>query len=177
MSVERQRKIELLIRKNEARREHLYYLSELSHILKQSVTDGELFDLETTDKLFSQYKKSSLEPKTALQKTWPLHPNSVWARVCSCLAQKLRNEPAVLFVGPYNLCGAVRTRAEHPLLNAIALLEFDKDTLSMQSLSSDGGLYLDLYEENSSERVEMKVWGTWRSLAESCLARTQLSED
>jgi hypothetical protein len=168
MSVERQRKIELLVRQNEARREHPYYLTELSHVLKHAITEDELFDLETTDKLFSQSMDASKHSRSILQKTWPLQPNSVWIRVCFCLAEHLGCEPVVLFVGPYNLCGAIKTRAEYPLVNAAAILEFDKDTVSIQSLNSDGGLYLDLYEENAAWWIELKVWGNWCSRAKKC---------
>jgi hypothetical protein len=171
MSVDRQRKIELLVRQNEAKRGHPYYLTELSHILKHSITKDDLFDLETTDKLFSQSNDACKDSQLALQKTWPQHPNLAWTRICFCLAEQLGPEPVVLFAGPYNLCGAVRTKAEYPLVNAPAVLEFDKDTLSMQSLNSNGGLYLDLYEEDFVWWIELKVWGDWHARAEKCLTQ------
>jgi hypothetical protein len=170
MSAERQRRIELQVRRNEARREHSYYLTELSHILKHAVAEEDLLDLETTDKLFSQFADASKDSQTTPRRAWPAQPSLPWMSVCSCLAGQLGAEPLVLFVGPYNLCGAARTRAEYPLLNASSLLEFDKDTLSMQSLNSDGGLYLDLYEENAQRYIELKIWGGWHSVAETCFA-------
>jgi hypothetical protein len=169
MSTERQRKIELLARKNEAKREHSSYLTEISHVLKREINEDELFDLETTDKLFSKSINASKESHWILQRSWPFHPRSTWTRVCFCLAEQLGPEPVVLFAGAYKLCGAVRSKAEYPLVNALSVLEFDKDSLSIQSLNSDGGLYLDMYEENSTWRIELKIWGEWYFRAKECL--------
>lgn len=171
MSLERQRKIELLVRKNEGKREHPYYLTELAHVLKQPINEGDLIDLETSDDLFSKFDKGALRDESdgALRRTWPSEPNSSWIRVCFSLAERLGDEPVALFVGPYKVCGAIRTRAEYPLLNALSVLAFDRDTLSLLSLSSDSGLYVDLFEEKSTWWVELKVWGEWRSQAQECL--------
>lgn len=172
MSSERKRKLELLTRKNEGRREHPYYLTELSHILKHPLDEGDLFDLETTDRLFSQYSDRSRQevPDSNLKKIWPHDPSSNWIRVCLCLAEQLGGEEVVLFAGPYTACGAIRTKAEYPLVNAASVLAFDRDTVMMQSSNSDSGLYLDLYEEDSSWWIELKVWGEWRMRAKNCLA-------
>jgi hypothetical protein len=173
MSAERQRKIELLIRKNEAKREHPYYLTELSHALKQTMGEQDLLGLEITDSLSSQFDKGARrdDPESTLKNTWPSEPRSRWIRVCFCLAKKIGSEEVALFAGPYSACGAVRTKAEHPLVNAISVLTFDRDTLRLQSLSSDSGLYLDLHEENTAWWIELKVWGDWCSSAKECLAR------
>jgi hypothetical protein len=167
MSFERQRRIDLLVRRNEAKVSHPYYLTELSHILKQHFTEEELLDLETTDNLFARSKNACGGPGSCVKKTWPLNPTSVWTWACSRLGKELGDEPVALFVGPFHVCGAVRTKAQYPLRSAELLLEFDKDTLTMQSLSSDGGLYLDRYEERSTPWVELKVWGSWNGLAAS----------
>jgi len=174
MSVERQRQLELLVRRNEAKTEHPYYLTELSHVLKQQMTEGDLIDLEMTDTLLSRYNKaaSSTDPTTTLKVVWPSEPNSSWVRVCFCIAEQLQSEPVALFAGPYNACGAVRVKAEYALVNAPSVLAFDRDTLRIQSLDSDGGLYLDSYEESSAQWIELKVWGDWCSRATKCLAET-----
>jgi hypothetical protein len=173
MSVERQRKIELLVRKNEAKREHPYYLTELSHVLKQPIAQEDLLDLETTDELFSRFNNNTCrtEPESTLKNTWPYEPNSRWLRICFCIAEQLEFEPVALFAGPYDACGAIQTKAYHPLVNAPSVLAFDRDTVRMQSLNSDGGLYLDLYEENSARWIEIKVWGDWCSRAKKCLTQ------
>lgn len=171
MATERQRKIELLVRKNDARREHPYYLTELSHILKQPITQEDLLDLAATDELFSLFDNTCRsDPESILKNTWPHDPGSRWIRVCFCLAERLGTEQVALFAGPYSVCGAVKTQAEYPLVNAASVLAFDRDTLRMQSLSSDSGLYLDLYEENSTEWIELKIWGGWCAQAKGCLA-------
>lgn len=169
MPTGRQKRIDLLLRQNEARREHPYYLTELSHILKHPVTEDDLFDLETTDKLFARSTDVCKDSQSILQKTWPRQPISGWMRVCFCLAEQLGSEPVALFAGPYKLWGAIRTAAENPLVNAAAVLEFDKDTLSIQSLNTDGGLYLDLYKDKLSWSIELKVWGEWCLRATNCL--------
>jgi|SRR6478735_3594132 len=173
MSVERQRKIELLLRKNQAKKEHPYYLTELSHVLKHSITEEDSVDLEMTDDLLAQFNEGGrADPKSILKTTWPFEPTSRWLRICFCMAKELESEPVALFAGPYEACGAVRTKAEYPLVNAPSVLAFDRDTVRMQSLNSDGGLYLDLYEENSSQWIELKVWGKWCSRAKKCLIAT-----
>lgn len=170
MSIERRRKIELLVRKNQARQEYPYYLTELSHILKQALTDEDLLDLETTDKLVSQYNSNACrDPQSNLRAIWSFQPNSRWIRVCFCLAEQLASKPVALFAGPYDSCGAVRTQAQYPLVNAPSLLAFDRDTVRIHSLTSDGGLYIDLYEENANQWIELKVWGDWCASAERCL--------
>ena len=171
MSIERKKRLELLVRKNEGKREHPYYLTELSHSLKNPIGEADLLDLDTTDRFFSQHAELSKQeaPNPVLKKVWPQHPNSNWIRVCFCLAEQLGVEEVVLFVGPYAACGAVRTKAEYPLVNAASVLEFDRDTVGMQSLSSQSGLYLDLYEENSAWWIELKVWGEWSLRVNKCL--------
>ena len=172
MATERQRKIELLVRKNEAKREHPYYLTELSHALKQPIGEEDLLDLETTDELISRFNNDTCPSglDSSVKTTWPYNPSSRWIRTCFCLAEKLGAEQVALFAGPYSACGAVRTKAEYPLVNALSVLAFDRDTVRMQSLNSNSGLYLDLYEENSARWIELKVWGNWYSRAKECLA-------
>jgi hypothetical protein len=171
MSTERKRKLELLARRNAGRREHPYYLRELSHVLNHPIDEVDVLDLDTTDRLFSQYTDCSRQEAqgSSLKKIWPYDPNSSWIRVCFCLAEQLGFEEVVLFAGPYNSCGAVRTKAEFPLVNAASVLAFDRDTVRLQSLRSDSGLYLDLYEEESSWWIELKVWGEWHLRANDCL--------
>jgi len=171
MSVERQRKIELLVRKNEAKRDHPDYASELSRVLKYPIDVQDLIDLEVTDDLFAQFDTNARRRDTTwvLKRTWPTVPNMPWIRICLCLAQELKSEPVALFAGPYKECGAVRIAAEHPLMYALSVLEFDGDTLRMHSLASDGGLYLDLYEEDGTALIELSIWGAWCPTAEKCL--------
>jgi hypothetical protein len=171
MSVERQRKIELLLRKNEAKREHQDYRSELSQVLKYPIDAHDLLDLKATDDLYSQFDANARrkDAMRSLKCTWPTIPNSAWIRVCLCLAQELKSEPVALFAGPYKECGAIRIAAEHPLTYAPSVLEFDGDTLRMHSLASDGGLYLDLYEEKGSTLIELSIWGAWCLSAPKCL--------
>jgi hypothetical protein len=172
MRTERQQKIELLVRRNQAQREHPYYLTELSHVLKQPLPEAALFDLETTDNLVSQYHSNG-NLKEAFKRTWPFDPNSRWIRICFCLAEKVGSEPVALFAGPFEVCGAVRTEAHYPLVNALSVLGFDGDTVRIHSVSSDGGLYLDLYEENAKRWIELKVWGKWYGSAKTCFDQVE----
>lgn len=167
MSVDRQRKIERLARKNLAKREHPYYLSEISHVLKHPITEVDLRDLEITDQLFSRFSDGS---GSSLKSRWPFDPVSQWIRICFCLAEQLGSEEVALFAGPYSRCGAVRTKAEYPLTNALAVIEFDRDTVRLQSLDSDAGLYVNWYEEGGTRWLEVRVWGDWCASAEKCLA-------
>lgn len=167
MRTERQQKIELLARKNLARREHPYYLSEISHVLKHPITEEDLLDLETTDQLFSRFSSGSRTP--SLKNRWPFEPASRWIRICFCLAEQLGVEEVALFAGPYSRCGAVRTKATYPLTNALAVIEFDRDTVRLQSLNSDAGLYVDWYEESGTRWIEIQVWGDWCSRARTCV--------
>lgn len=174
MSGERQRKIELLIRKNEAQKRYPYYLTELSHVLKHPVAETDLVELSLTDDLLAQYNKGAClsDPKSILKAIWPVEPKSRWLRVCFCIAEQLESEKVVLFAGPYSACGAIRTQGDRPLVNAAAVLAFDRDTVRLQSLNSDSGLYLDLYEENSAQMIELKVWGEWCKRVKKCLAES-----
>lgn len=173
MPTERQRKLGLLARKNLARTEHPYYLTELSHVLKYPVAQEDVLNLEKTDEFFSRFNYDAGLPESdsTLQITWPHDPSSTWIRICFCLAEQLRSEQVVLFAGPYDYCGAVQTKAEYPLVNAASVLAFDQDTVRMQSLDADGGLYLDLYEEDSTRWIELKVWGEWCARAKVCMGR------
>jgi hypothetical protein len=170
MPSENKKKLELLVRRNEGKREHPYYLTEISHVLKHPIGEVDLLDLDKTDQLFSEYTDHSRKatPDSSLKKIWPHHPSLNWIRVCFCLAEQLGSEEVILFAGPYTVCGAVRTKAEYPLVNAASVLAFDRDTVMMQSLNSDSGFYLDLYEENSAWWIELKIWGEWRLRANNC---------
>jgi hypothetical protein len=172
MRTERQRKIELLARKNLAKREHPNYLSELSSVLKHPITEENLLDLETTDQLFGRFNEGTAwnDPQSSLKCRWSFNPTSRWIRICFCLAKQLGSEEVALFAGPYSRCGAVRTKAECPLTNAPAVIEFDRDTVRLQSLTSNAGLYVDWYEESGDRWIELKVWGDWSAYAKTCVS-------
>lgn len=174
MMSNRQQKLGLLMRKNKAQRDHPLYLTELSHVLKQSITTQDLIDLRNTDALLSNYNKGAqrVDSMWSLKASWPFEPNSAWLRICFCIAEKLESEPVALFAGPYGVCGAVRIKADTALVNASSVIAYDRDTLRIHALNSDGGLYLDLYEEQSARTIELKIWGSWCGRTEKCLDKS-----
>jgi hypothetical protein len=165
-------KLGLLVRRNKGRTEHPYYATELAHVLKVEVRPSDILDLEETDCLFAAHRdqsvKSSKEIDFAFKKMWKYEPTTVWLGLCRCLEEKLRGETAVLFAGPYEYCGAVKVAAARALNAAIPLLEFDRNTVRLQSASSESGLFLDLFEQESEWLIELVVWGQWKQMAESC---------
>ncbi len=172
MTSDRQRKIGLLSRKNAGKLASADYLHGLSIALRRPVIEDDLLGLEATDTLIARFNADAAQigPNQALSKTWTYKPTRVWTSVCLCLANMLRLEDATLFVGQFDICGAVRTRAGCPLENADAVIKFDGDTLRIQAASLDGGLYIDLYrEEGSDQAVELKVWGKWALSAVECV--------
>ncbi len=162
-------KLQLLVRQNKGQTEHQYYATELSHLLKTAVGPSDVLGLEETDRLFSAHRAQSArsynEADFAFKKTWNYKPTDSWLESCRRLGQKLRGEPAVLFVGPFEFCGAVKVTADAALSRIASLLEFDRDTVSLQSALTDSGLLLDLYERDPESLVELVVWGQWRELA------------
>jgi len=166
-------KLELLVRRNKGRTEHPYYATELSHLLKTEVRPTDILDLEETDCLFTRHRDQSIrsgkEPDFAFRKVWKYEPKDSWLGSCHCLEEKLRGEPAVLFVGPYEFCGGVKVGVDRALSAAIPILEFDQNTVRLQSLSSESGLFLDMFEENSEWLIELVVWGQWKAMAENCV--------
>jgi hypothetical protein len=169
MQSQQQTKLQLLVRRNKGRTEHQYYATELSHLLKAAVGPCDILDLEETDRLSSKQRtelaKSYKEIAYAFKEAWEYKAMASWTESCRRLGQKLRGESAVLFVGPYEFCGAIRTKADAVLNEIFSLLEFDKDSVSLQSAASDSGLLVDLYEEHSERLVELVVWGRWKALA------------
>src|SRR5579859_7149417 len=153
MQRQQQTRLQLLARRNKGRTEHQYYATELSHLLKTAIGSSDVIDLEETDRLFSiqrdQSTRSYKETDFAFKKTWTYKPTEPWVESCRRFGEKLRGESVVLFVGPYEFCGAIRTRADTTLNEIPSLLEFDKDTVLLQSAASNSGLLFDLYEERS----------------------------
>lgn len=162
-------RLEILVRKNRGRTEHKYYTTELSHRLKLQISPADVLDLEETDRIaaiyYSQAKRAYEEQGFAYACIWGYEPIALWFEACRRLGEKLYGQPAVLFVGPYEYCGAVRVSA-HSVLNEVAsLLEFDRDSVALKSATADSGLLLDLYEEGAERLVELVAWGEWEKLA------------
>lgn len=165
-----QTNLQLLVRQNKGRTEHQYYTTELSHRLKAVIGPDDVLDLEETDRIFSTYReqsrRSSKEIGFAFRKVWAYKPAIPWVELCRRIGERLRGQVAILFVGPYEYCGAVRVNADIVLNEVASLLEFDCDTVSLQSASGDSGLLVDLYEEDSAWMVELVAWEKWKTLAE-----------
>lgn len=165
-------KLGLLVRRNKGRTDHPYYATELAHVLKAGIRPGDILDLEQTDHLFAAHRdqsvRSNKEIGFAFKKKWKYEPTTEWLVLCRCLEERLRSETAVLFAGPYEYCGAVKVDASRALNAAIPLLEFDRNTVRLQSVSSESGLFLDLFEQDSEWFIELVVWGQWKRMAESC---------
>jgi hypothetical protein len=117
-------------------------------------------DLSATDHLFASFK-AAVKATPIMKRSWPYVPDPAWADCCKRIAESLSGERAVLFVGPFQYCGAVRVDLSRALTTAEALLTFDGDTVSLQSEESDAGLYLDRFEEGEQWRVEVAAWGRW----------------
>lgn len=178
MQGSRQSRLALLVRRNKGRVEYPYYATELSHLLEIEINQSDVLELEETDRLSSTHlaeaAQSNKEAGFAFKKTWKYKPLDLWSNFCRNLGKELFGEPAVLFVGPYEFCGGLKVNAETALSHAASLLEFDKDTVCLHSVTTDSGLYLDLYEEHSEWFVELVVWGQWKELA---LARGLFQEE
>lgn len=159
---------QLLARENRGRTEFKTYVAELAGLLKLNIADSDRLDLETTDRLFAVQVKlsqeSKLQPQHCFQKTWAYEPIKVWSDVCASIGDALRGLAGVLFVGPYEYCGAIKVSPEQTLQVASPLLSFDGDTLNLGALDGCSGLCLDKFEESSEWRVELVVWGEWARL-------------
>jgi len=165
-------KLGLLVRQNKGRTEHPYYVTELSHVLRTELHTKDILDLEETDHLFSRHRDQSIkiskELGFAFKKVWKYEPTDLWLASFHQLGERLRAEQAVLFAGPYEFCGGVKLSVERALNRIIPILEFDRDTVRLQSLSSESGLLLDLFEEESERLVELVAWGLWKAVAAEC---------
>lgn len=165
--------LQLLVRRNKGRTDHPNYATELAHILKTEINPADILDLEHTDRVFSahhaQSVRSNEETDFGFKRVWRYEATGVWLSFCQCLEDRLRGETGVLFAGPYAFCGGVKVGADRALSAAIPILEFDQDTVRLQSLSSESGLFLDMFEENSEWLIELVVWGHWKAMAENCV--------
>lgn len=162
-------KLEILARRNKGRTEHQYYPTELSHRLKSRISPVDVLDLEETDRIasiyYAQSKRAYEEQGFAYACIWRYEPIAPWVESCRRLGEKFHEQPAVLFVGPYEYCGAVRVAAQSVLNEVASLLEFDQNAVALHSASADSGLLLDLYVEGSERLVELVVWGEWERFA------------
>lgn len=170
----RQRRLHLLVRQNRGRTEFKTYVEDLAALLKVRIADSDRFDLEATDQLFAAHMKARQESmqhqQRYFQKTWPYEPTRVWLGECARTGGALLGLTGVLFVGPYEYCGAIRVDPERALQVAPSLLDFDHDMLNLGALDSCSGLYLDKYEEHSELFVELAVWGEWANLIAPAVA-------
>jgi len=162
-------RLQLLVRQNKGSTEYQYYATELAHMLGTDIHSMDILDLPETDRLLTAHRiqsvRSNKEADFAFKKVWNYKPMDPWSRFCRCLAEKLCGETAILFIGPYEFCGAVKVSVDLALNEAPSLLEFDKDTVSLQSVTTESGLYLDLFEERSEWFVELVAWGQWKTWA------------
>lgn len=165
-------KLEILVRRNKGRTEHPYYATELAHILKTEIRAADILDLEETDRLFStylaQFARVNVEPGFGFKKVWKYNPVFAWSNICHCMQEKLRDQPAILFAGPYEFCGGLKITADRILESIVPLLEFDQDSVRIQSSSSTSGILVDLFDQDSEWFIELAVWGEWSSLAQNC---------
>lgn len=164
----RQRRLQLLVQQNRGRTDFKTYVEELASLLNMEISDPDRLDLEATDQLFAAHTKGCQEsmhqPQRCFQKSWPYEPTEVWSSECVRIGGALRGVAGVLFVGPYDYCGAIRVVPEQALKVARLLLDFDGDALSLGALDGCAGLYLDKFEEHSNWFVELVVWGDWARL-------------
>jgi hypothetical protein len=167
----RQRRIEILARRNRGLAKYPNFLTRLSEILHADI-QRDVLDLPATDQLFQahcdQSKKAHADPSLAFKAVWPFDAESAWTDRCSEIGERLQEIRSVLFVGPFEDCGAVCVYANRALSSVAALLEFDGDTVSLQSTDPESGLYVDKFEENSEWMVELLAWGDFKRLAELC---------
>ena len=114
--MQQREKLELLIRQNKGRVEHPYYSIELSHILKIDIHPTDILDLQQTDLLFDLHQAQSVrgneEKDFGFKKVWRYEPKTTWVCLCDCLKEKLLNEAAVLFAGPFEFCGGLKIHAD-----------------------------------------------------------------
>jgi hypothetical protein len=163
--MDRQRELQLLVRRNRGRTEFKTYFEDLERLLAMKIADTDRLDLETTDQLFGAYtnglQKSKDQPQHFFRKTWTHEPIRAWTVECDRIGGALAGKDAVLFVGPYEYCGAIRVAPNGALQAAASLLNFDGDTLRVGTFNASSGLYVDKYEEHSEWFVEFVVWGDW----------------
>lgn len=172
--MDRQRRLQLLVRQNRARVEFKTYSEELEKLLKVKIEDQDRIGLETTDRLFAAHTKELQQnlhqPQNCFQKTWTYEPTRAWSDECDRLGGALHDLEGVLFVGPFQYCGAVRVPLDRALQVAALLLTFDGDTLNLGTVDAASGLYVDKYEQQSEWFVEFIVWGEWAKLMTPVLA-------
>jgi hypothetical protein len=164
----RKRRLQLLVRQNRGRTEFKTFVEELSGLLKVEITDSDRLDLEATDLFLAAYLKACQEnmhqPQQCFQKTWTYESTDVWSGICARTGSALRGPPGVLFVGPYEYCGAVKVDAGRALEVASSLLDFDGDSIRVSTIDGCSGAYLDKYEEHSEWFIELVVWGEWANI-------------
>lgn len=150
---------------NRGRTEFKTYVEELARLLELEIADSDRLDLEATDRLFAAHVNLSQEdkhqPQHCFQKTWANEPREVWSGICVRVGGALRGIRGILFVGPYQYCGAITVDVEQVLQVAPALLNFDGNTLNLAAMDGHSGLFLGRYEERSEWLVEFVVWGEW----------------
>ena len=141
------------------------YFEDLERLLAIKIAGRDRLDLETTDHLFEAYtnglQKSKDQPQYCFRMTWTHEPIRAWMVECERIGGALAGKGAVLFVGPYEFCGAIRVASDAAIRAAASLLNFDGDTLRVGTFNASSGLYVDKYEEHSEWFIELVVWGDW----------------
>lgn len=170
----RQHRLALLARRNRGRTEFKTYAEDLARLLTVESLISDTLDLEATDHQLAANKKglqeSTHSPQLRFQKTWAYEPTKIWSRECARAGALFRGRAGVLFVGPYEYCGAVRVDPERALQAVSLLLDFDGDTLNLGATDGSSGLYLDKFEEHSDWFVELVFWGEWAQVIAPVIA-------
>ena len=131
-------------------------------------------DLELTDELLAANRRGLQEhrhqPQRYFQKTWSYDPANVWSGACERIGDALRSQEGILFIGPYECCGAIKVVPQRTLRVTASLLNFDGDTIAVGTIDASSGLYVDKFEEQSKWFVELVAWGEWASLVAPAIA-------
>jgi hypothetical protein len=173
-------RIESPLQRQEVERECEEQRFTISQSLNRTLSQADALDLDRTMQLHSEYEgnrqHSAYNESWGIRKTWKFEDEAGWMAACRRLARRLGNEEAAFFCGSYSSCGALQVLAKEPLSNPLPLLRFDRDSLKLQSLTSDGGLEVEWYEEGFGQEkyfVDIHGWGSWRSTVENGLLTPQ----
>src|SRR5450631_3454915 len=159
----RQKKIQLLSRKNRGRVATPSFLTALSDALGEPIEANALISLPDTDTLLETFRDGYLcaTAPGALSYRKFFLPNeeaSVF-RLAFCLAERLRDEDGFFLTKLSEECGAVHLNVSTLLKHAESVIRFDGDSVSALSKDRQEGLLIDHNPDDPEQAYEVAVWG------------------
>lgn len=169
----RQGRIQELSRINRRRIALLQFLAAFSKTLGEPIEESALLSVEDSESLFSAFGKGYQSSKGSdairYQMSFTFSEKTAIFNLAGCVGKSLIGEEVYFFTRLANDQEAFKVNASTLLERAEAVIDFDRDSLSILSADRLEGLLIGYNEDDPIQTFEVAVWGRgWPLLMLAC---------